>query len=90
MDRTFNTALEARDLIIDLRKQLNCLPYNADLHLLLNNLGEMNSKLSQLEVYARRTPPRSRYHTQFNKHREEMRSAIKRLEHLMLMAKLMS
>ena len=90
MSKTFDTAEEARDAIIDLRRRLNRLPYNTDLRTLLNNIGEMNSKLSQLEVYARRTPPRSRYHMQFNKHREEMRNAVKHLEHLMLIAALMA
>ena len=90
MSKTFNTAEEARDIIIGLRNQLKRLPYNPDLHKFVNNIGEMNCKLSQLEVYARRTPPRSRYHMQFNKHREEMINAIKHLEHLILMATLMA
>ena len=75
---------------MDLRIQLKRLPYNADLHRLANNIGNMVSELSQLEVYARRTPPRSRYHVQFNKKREEMLSACKHLEHLMLIARLMA
>jgi hypothetical protein len=90
MSKTFNTAIEASHIIMDLRTQLRSLPYNADLHRLANNIGSMVRELSQLEVYARRTPPRSRYHVQFNAMREEMLSAIKQLENLMLIARLMA
>lgn len=86
MSKTFNTAIEARDIIIDLRNQLNRLPYNADLHKLCNNIGEMNSQLSRLEVEARQT--RKTY--KFDAYKEDMIKAIKHLEHLILMAKLMA
>jgi hypothetical protein len=86
MDRTFNTAIEARDIIIDLRIQLNRLPYNPDLRKLCNNIGEMNSQLSRLEVEARQT----RKTHKVDAHKEDMIKAIKHLEHLILMAKLMS
>lgn len=86
MAKTFNTAEEARDIIIDLRKQLARLPYNADLHKLVNNIGEMNSQLSRLEVEARQT----RKTHKFDAYKNEMIEAIKRLEHLVLMAKLMA
>lgn len=86
MAKTFNTAIEARDIIIDLRNQLNRLPYNADLHKLCNNIGEMNSQLSRLEVEARQT--RKTY--KFDAYKEDMIKAIKHLEHLILMAKLMA
>lgn len=86
MSKTFNTAIEARDIIIDLRIQLNRLPYNADLHKLCNNIGEMNSQLSRLEVEARQT----RKSHKFDAYKEKMVEAIKRLEYLILMAKLMA
>ena len=86
MSKEFNTAIEARDIIIDLRKQLNRLPYNADLFKLLNNIANMNSQLSRLEVEMRQT--RKSY--KFDAHKEEMIKAIKHLEHLILMATLMS
>ena len=86
MSKEFNTAIEARDIIIDLRKQLNRLPYNADLHKLLNNINEMNKELSRLEVEMRQT--RKSY--KFDAHKEDMIKAIKHLEHLILMATLMS
>ena len=86
MSKEFNTALEASNIVTDLRKQLNRLPYNADLHELLNNINEMNKELSRLEVEMRQT--RKSY--KFDAHKEEMVKAIKHLEHLILMAKLMA
>lgn len=86
MSKEFNTAIEARDIIIDLRKQLNRLPYNADLFKLLNNIADMNSQLSRLEVEMRQT----RKSHKFNAYKESMVKAIKHLEHLILMATLMA
>lgn len=86
MSRTFNTAIEARDIIGDLRIQLKRLPYNPDLLKLCNNIGEMNSDLSRLEVEARQTHKTRK----LDAHKEAMIKAITHLEHLMLMAKLMA
>lgn len=86
MDKTFNTAIEARDIISDLRIQLKRLPYNPDLLKLCNNIGEMNSDLSRLEVEARQTHKTRKLAA----HKEAMIKAITHLEHLMLMAKLMA
>jgi hypothetical protein len=86
MVRTFNTAIEAREIISDLRIQLKRLPYNPDLMKLCNNVGEMNSQLSRLEVEARQTHKTHK----FDAHKEDMIKAIKHLEHLILMAKLMA
>lgn len=86
MSKEFNTALEASNIVTDLRKQLNRLPYNADLFKLLNNINEMNKELSRLEVEMRQT--RKSY--KFDAHKEDMVNAIKHLEHLILMATLMS
>lgn len=86
MSKEFNTALEASNIVTDLRKQLNRLPYNADLHKLLNNINEMNKELSRFEVEMRQT--RKSY--KFDAHKEDMVKAIKHLEHLILMATLMS
>lgn len=86
MARTFNTAIEARDIIGDLRIQLKRLPYNPDLLKLCNNIGEMNSDLSRLEVEARQTHKTRK----LDAHKEAMIKAITHLEHLMLMAKLMA
>lgn len=86
MDKTFNTAEEARDIISDLRTQLKRLPYNPDLLKLCNNIGEMNSTLSRLEVEARQTHRANK----LDAHKEDMIKAIKHLEQLILMAKLMA
>ena len=86
MARTFNTAIEARDIIGDLRIQLKRLPYNPDLLKHCNNIGEMNSDLSRLEVEARQTHKTRK----LDAHKEAMIKAITHLEHLMLMAKLMA
>jgi hypothetical protein len=86
MSKTFDTALEARHIIMDLRIQLKRLPYNPDLLKFCNNIGEMNSQLSRLEVEARRT----RKTGKVDAHKEEMIKAIKHLENLILMAKLMA
>ena len=86
MAKTFNTAIEARDIISDLRIQLKRLPYNPDLLKLCNNIGEMNSVLSRLEVEARQTHRAYK----LDAHTENMIKAIKHLEHLILMAKLMA
>jgi hypothetical protein len=86
MAKTFDTALEARHIIMDLRIQLKRLPYNPDLLKFCNNIGEMNSQLSRLEVDARRTRKTSKV----DAHREDLVKAIKHLEHLILMAKLMA
>lgn len=86
MTKTFNTAIEARDIIIDLRNQLNRLPYNPDLKKLCENIGNMNCQLSRLEVEARQT----RKTHKIDAHKEEMVKAIKHLDNLILMAKLMA
>ena len=86
MSKTFNTAEEARDIIIDLRKRLNRMPYNPDLHKLINNIGAMNNQLSRLEVEARQT----RKTQKFDAYKADMVKAITHLEHLMLIAQLMA
>jgi hypothetical protein len=86
MDKTFNTAEEAMEIIGNLRIQLNRLPYNPDLRKLCDNIVKMNSTLSQLEVEMRQT----RKSHKFDAHKEDMIKAIKHLEQLILMAKLMA
>ena len=90
MSKTFNTAEEAKSIMYDLNDQLGRLPYNPDLSKFCYNICDMVEELSKLEVYTRRTPPRSRYHVEYNKQRETIRSAIMQLEHYMLMARLMA
>lgn len=90
MSKDFKTAEEAKMIMYDINDQLTRLPYNPDLSKFCYNICDMVEELSKLEVYTRRTPPRSRYHVQYNKMREDIRNAIKHLEHLMLMLRLMA
>lgn len=90
MTKTFNTAEEARNIMYDINDQLGRLPYNPDLSKFCYNICDMVEELSKLEVYTRRTPPRSRYHVEYNKQRETIRAAIKQLESFILMARLMA
>lgn len=90
MTKTFNTAEEARAIMYDIDDQLTRLPYNPDLSKFCYNICDMVEELSKLEVYTRRTPPRSRYHVEYNKQRETIRAAIKQLESFILMARLMA
>ena len=90
MAKDFNNAVEAKAIMYDINDQLGRLPYNPDLSRFCYNICDMVEELSKLEVYTRRTPPRSRYHVQYKKLSEEIRNAIKHLEHLMLMLRLMA
>lgn len=74
----------------DINDQLARLPYNADLSKLCYNICDMVTELSRLEVYTRRTPPRSRYHIAYNKQKATITTAIVHLENLMLIARLMA
>jgi hypothetical protein len=90
MSKTFNTAVGASDIVRDLFHDLRKLPYNRDLYKLCHNIDRMVTELSKLEVYTRRTPPRSNWHIAYNKKREEIHNAIKHLDNLILMLRLMS
>jgi len=90
MTKTFNNAEEARAILYDMGIALNRLPWNNDLDKFYDNLIPMVSDLSKLEVYTRRTPPRSRYHIEYNKKKQELYAAIQYLDTLILMARLMS
>jgi hypothetical protein len=90
MTHDFETAEQARGIMYDINSQLGRLPYNPDLSKFCYNICDMVTDLSRLEVYTRRTPPRSRYHVEYNKKRDTIRAAIKQLEHYMLMATLMA
>lgn len=90
MTKTFNTAEEAKAIIYDVNDQLGRLPYNSDLRKFCNNICNMVEELSKLEVYARRTHPRSRYNIQRKQLRETISASITQLEYYMLMARLMA
>ena len=69
-----------------LRIQISQLNYNPDLHKMLNNITNMVTVLSQLEVDARRTQKLSYVETKLN----EINKAIDHLEKILLIAKLMN
>ena len=69
-----------------LRIQISQLNYNPDLHKMLNNITNMVTVLSQLEVDARRTQKLSYAETKLN----EINKAIDHLEKILLIAKLMN
>lgn len=90
MARTFNTPIEATEIMHELIIQLNRLPYNVDLLKMYTNIKRMVNDLSKLEVSARNSPPRSKHRDEYNKLREDILTAIKHLEHFMLIARLMA
>jgi hypothetical protein len=90
MTHDFETAEQARGIMYDMNDRLCRLPYNPDLSKFCYNICDMVEELSKLEVYTRRTHPRSRYHVEYKKQREIIRAAIKQLDHYMLMALLMA
>jgi hypothetical protein len=85
MSERFNNSLEVRDIIVDLRRQLKRSRYNPDLHKLLNNLGEMNSQLSRLEVEARQTHKDHKVVA----YKQQISQSIDYLEKMILILKLM-
>lgn len=74
----------------DMNDQMCRLPYNPDLSKFCYNICDMVEELSKLEVYARRTHPRSKYNTQYKQIRETIRASITQLEYYMLIARLMA
>lgn len=71
---------------IDLLTQLNTIPYNPDLRVLLKNINGMVTELSKLEVTFRRTQKYSLLEDKVT----QINDAISHLEKLILIAKLMS
>lgn len=71
---------------IDLLTQLNTIPYNPDLRVLLKNINGMVTELSKLEVAFRRTQKYSLLEDKVT----QINDAISHLEKLILIAKLMS
>ena len=90
MEQTFTNALEAAEVMEEIHRELFSLPYNTDLHRLYHNLSLSCKKLSQLEVYVRRTHLRSRHAIEYKKEMSTLREGIKMLKYYMLMARLMA
>lgn len=92
MIEQINTALEARDYMQTIQRQLNRLPYNPDLLKLAKNIGVMITNLSQMEVAARSVRNVRNHSAKLaaERCREEIIKSIKHLEQLILIAKLMA
>ena len=79
---TFNTAIEAQQIIAQLTKRLKELNYNPDLKRMIANLEPLVTELSKAEVVARNN--RSPAHTQRPK--EELAKAIDYADKMLLLA----
>lgn len=92
METTFNTAEEALVIVNDLHKQHLKLPHNSDIHRLIQNIGTMVTNLSKMEVAARnvRNVRNHSAKVAVEKCKLEIEQAIKHVQHLLLMAKLMA
>jgi hypothetical protein len=80
-----NSSLDWQHVHSKLRTQVNSLPFNPDLRKMLNNISNMVSELSKLEVEARRTQKFSYLEKQI----EAINKSIDHLEKLLLMAELL-
>jgi hypothetical protein len=84
MDRKFDTALEARNIVDGLAKQTKKLNYNPQYKVLLSNLNKMINDLSSAEVVARQ----SKKHSIVEIPRERLALAIDYFEKLLLIQSL--
>lgn len=90
MDKKFDTALEARDYLQTIYRQLNRLPYNSDLNKMAKNIGVMITNLSQMEVAARNVRNVRNHSAKLAAERckEDIHKAMSHLEQLILIATL--
>jgi len=79
------SSLDWNNVHSELRNQIGQLPYNPDLRKMLNNISNMVSELSSLEVETRRLNK-----PEYSKEKvDEINKSIDHLEKLLLIAKLM-
>ena len=80
------SSLDWNNVHSELRSQIGQLPYNPDLRKMLNNISDMVSELSSLEVETRRLNK-----PEYTKEKvDSINKAIDHLEKLLRVAKLMS
>jgi cob(I)alamin adenosyltransferase len=80
------SSLDWNSVHSELRTQIGQLPYNPDLRKMLNNISNMVSELSSLEVETRRLNK-----PEYTKEKvDEINKSIDHLEKLLLIAKLVS
>lgn len=80
------SAIQGREKIDEVRKQLRTLPYNSDLVKLLKNCDHLCTEVSKKEVLGRNS--KANHHTE--QPLKDLNDAIDRLEKLILIAKLMA
>jgi hypothetical protein len=85
MNMKIENSLDWHGVHSNIRLQIQQLGYNPDLQRLLNNITNMVTELSKLEVTFRRTHK----HSFLDETVSEINKAIDHLEKLILMAKLM-
>ena len=92
METTFNTAEEALVLVNDLHRQHNKLPHNSDIYRLIQNISTMVTNLSKMEVAARSVRNVRNHSAKLaaERCREDIIKAIKHVQQLLLIAKLMA
>jgi hypothetical protein len=78
-------AVDWNKISILLESELNTIGYNPDLHKMFHNIGHMVTELSKLEVSFRRTQK----YSMLNENVEKINVAIKQLQNLLLIARLM-
>lgn len=80
------SSLDWNSVHSELRNQIGQLPYNPDLRKMLNNISNMVSELSSMEVETRRLNK-----PEYTKEKvDEINKSIDHLEKLLLIAKLIS
>ena len=92
MTEKFDTALEARDYMQTIYRQLNRLPYNSDLSQMAKNIGVMITNLSQMEVATRNVRNIRNHSAKLAAERckTDIIKAMNHLEQLLLIAKLIA
>ena len=92
MSKTFNTAVEASEIVRDLHSQHLRLPHNSDIYRLISNISTMVTNLSKMEVAARNVRNVRNHSAKLavENCKQEIEQAIKHVQHLLLMAKLMA
>jgi hypothetical protein len=81
----FQTTLEARQILTELRKQTRSVPYNKDLRKLLDNCELLMIKMGNAEVLARQ----SHKPKLVEQSRDELARAMDYAEKMILLAKLL-
>jgi hypothetical protein len=80
MERQFNTALQASQIVDELYKEMKRFRYNADLRRMHKNIEKMVNELGKAEVLVRQTHKDAKFLQQ----KQQVIEAIDRFEKLLL------